>query len=220
MKIVVIADIHNRIDRLEIAQEDMASADLVILTGDVTNFGRRDDAAAMIERVQEFASQLMAVPGNCDYPEVEAYLDELGINLDRRAEELDGLHFVGLGGSLPGPAPTPNEYTENELADFLDKAYERVPDGAPFLLVSHQPPRDTAADAVSPAEHVGSVVVREFIEAHQPLACLTGHIHEAASVDRLGDCWIVNPGPLHTGRYAHLEVSGRQVRAELRGPGA
>ncbi len=31
--------------------------------------------------------------------------------------------------------------------------------------------------------HVGSAAVRRFIERHRPLACFTGHIHEAAGMD-------------------------------------
>lgn len=220
MKIVAIADIHGRIDRLDIAREDMAAADLTVLTGDVTNFGRREQAARMIGPIEQSAREVLAVPGNCDYPEVEAYLTERGFNLDRRAEERQGLYFVGLGGSLPGPAPTPNEYTDRELAEFLVEAASDLPPKPLFFLVSHQPPAGTAADEVSPGEHVGSAAVRRFIEERQPLACLTGHIHEAASLDRLGSTHVINPGPLPTGSYAYLEVSDGEVSAELRGPGA
>ncbi len=220
MKIVAIADIHGKIDRLDIAYDDLAIADLLILTGDVTNFGREAEAARIIGRVERHASELLAVPGNCDYPEVEAYLSERDLNLDRRAVKRGGLFFIGLGGSLPGPGTTPNEYNEEQLAGFLKAAFSAVPTEAPFVLVSHPPPRDTAADEVSPGKHVGSVAVRAFIEEHQPMVCLTGHIHEAASLDRIGATHVINPGPLQTGRYAYLEVTGKEVHAELRGPGA
>lgn len=221
MKIVAIADIHGRIERLDIAAGDLQSADIVLLTGDITNFGRRSQAELMIRPIQARSSELLAVPGNCDYPEVGEYLTELGINLDRTCRMIAGINFLGLGGSLPGPVPTPNEYSEVELAQFLEHASASCDPVAATILLSHQPPVDTAADELSPGQHVGSRSVRDFIERRQPLLCLTGHIHEAASIDRLGSTHIVNPGPLASGRYAYIEMAeDGAVAAEIRGPGA
>lgn len=220
MRIVAIADLHGRIENLDLAGEDLERVDLVVLTGDITNFGRRLQAVRMLEPIQARSRRLLAVPGNCDYPEVEGYLTELGINLDRSCRQFGGRNFLGLGGSLPGPVPTPNEYDEDQLAQFLKAAHSQAAEGLDSILISHQPPLDTAADQVSPGQHVGSRSVRQFIDEHQPLLCLTGHIHEAASIDRIGSTHIVNPGPLAGGHYAHIELAADgAVAAELRGPG-
>lgn len=221
MKLVAIADIHGRIEQLDIAADDLAAADLVLLTGDITHFGRRDQAAQMIEPIRQQCRQLLAVPGNCDYPDVENYLTELEINIDRSCRTIGGCNFLGLGGSLPAPAPTPNVYGEDELAQFLAQARSGCDSQAASVLIAHQPPLDTAADRITAGDHVGSRSVRAFIEEHQPLLCLTGHIHEAASLDRIGSTQIVNPGPLSSGRYAYVELGpDGTVTAELRGPGA
>ena len=218
MKIVVIADIHGRIERLERASADLAAADWVVLTGDVTNFGRRAEAERMLERIEAHNTHILAVPGNCDYPEAEAVLTERGYNLHASQRVIDGVVWLGLGGSLPAPGGTPNEYSEEELAGLLEAASVGLDDSVPLLLISHQPPADTKLDRIHAGAHVGSRSVRQFIEQRQPLACFTGHIHEAAGLDHIGDTLLVNPGPLGTGRYALASVSPDwQVEAEILG---
>ncbi|MFP3853073.1 MAG: metallophosphoesterase [Anaerolineales bacterium] len=220
MQIIVIADIHSQIDQLPMLDSDLKAADLVLLTGDVTNFGRRKEAERILDAIQPHAKALYAVPGNCDYPEVEEVLTEQGLNLDGRGKTLNGLGLIGLGGSLPAPGGTPNEYSESELGQHLEQAAADIDLNQPFLLISHQPPINTSADQVRPGEHVGSQQVRDFIEKHQPLACLTGHIHEGVGIDQIGKTKVINPGPLHTGRYGFLEWADGILTAELRGHGA
>jgi Icc-related predicted phosphoesterase len=41
---------------------------------------------------------------------------------------------------------------------------------------------------------VGSTAVREFIERHQPLLSLHGHIHESRGAVRIGRTLAINPG--------------------------
>ncbi|HEX9796574.1 MAG TPA: metallophosphoesterase [Anaerolineales bacterium] len=202
MKIVVISDIHGRIDRLDGAAADLAGADLVVLTGDITNFGRRQEAERMLAPIEAHNDRILAVTGNCDYPEVEVVLQERGYSLQAAHRIEDGVAWIGLGGSLPAPGGTPNEHSEEELADLLEGASQGLPHNQPLLLISHQPPFDTQLDRIRAGAHVGSRSVRQFIERHQPLACFTGHIHEAAGIDHLGDTVLVNPGPLAGGGYA------------------
>lgn len=216
MKIVVIADIHGRIDNLSMLEDELHSADLVLLTGDITNFGRRREAERILDAVGALAQNIFAVPGNCDYPEVEAVLTERDINLDQTGRVHDGLGLIGLGGSLPAPGGTPNEYSEDELGQRLKRAAQKVDFAQPFLLISHQPPVNTSADQVRPGQHVGSHRVRTFVEKRQPLACLTGHIHEGVGVDKIGGTFIVNPGPLRAGSYGFLRWQNETLTAEVR----
>ena len=41
---------------------------------------------------------------------------------------------------------------------------------------------------------VGSRAVREFIEQHQPIVSLHGHIHESRGAVRIGRTVAINPG--------------------------
>jgi Icc-related predicted phosphoesterase len=211
VKLVSISDIHGRLGDLERLRPLLESADVVLLAGDITNFGHADDALAIIEPLQERVSRLLAVSGNCDYPDVSQCLTDLGISIDSGMAIVDDLPIIGLGGSLPGPAPTPNEFSENQLAEHLIQAAKDVPAATPFLLVSHQPPRDTYTDRTFAGQHVGSSAVREFIEARQPMICFTAHIHESRGKDRIGTTHVVNPGPLGRGAVAIASIEGGRV---------
>ena len=216
MKIVSLTDIHGKIHAINAVSHDIEAADLVLLPGDITTFGKRDDALRVLDAIREHNSRLLAVMGNCDYPEVEAVLVEQGICLHRRHTTIDGVTFVGLGGSLPCPIPTLNEWTESEIAEHLETAYRGIAPDARVVLVSHQPPLDTVVDLAGVGKHVGSAAVRHFIERHRPMLCLSGHIHEAQGTDHIGDTLLMNPGPFLDGLYAWIELEGRDCRAEVR----
>jgi Icc-related predicted phosphoesterase len=217
MKIVVLTDIHGRLDALGPFGPALADADLALLSGDLTQFGGAEAARAVVEKVRTCGPDLMAVPGNCDRPGVASYLREEGIALDARHVILEGVAFAGLGGSLPCPGRTPNELSEEELADALSGSVIGLEPGLPLVLVSHQPPLNTVSDIVRGGIHVGSSAVRSFIEEHEPLVCFTGHIHEAAGIDRIGTTPIINPGPAHMGGYAYAEIDGGELKtADIR----
>ena len=78
-------------------------------------------------------------------------------------------------------------------------------DLARAILILHSPPYDTALDRAAldgkcvehvPLDvHVGSIAIRRFIEARQPLLTLHGHVHESARLtgtwrQRLGRTWM------------------------------
>jgi Icc-related predicted phosphoesterase len=208
MKIVGITDIHGKTARLEKISRVLRDADLVILSGDITHFGGEEDVAAVVESFRRYNSQIFAVAGNCDYPDVEAWLSRQEINLHARCVTFGQLTLVGLGGSLPTPGgSTPNEYPEDDLRFFLNEAAKCIPADSALLLVSHQPPINTVCDQTD-GMHVGSSSVRSFIERYGPAVCFTGHIHEGRGVDNIGGTKIINPGPLHHGGYAEVEIGG------------
>jgi Icc-related predicted phosphoesterase len=76
------------------------------------------------------------------------------------------------------------------------------------IFCPHAPPQGTACDRLSSGEHVGSAVVRAFVEREQPDLVLCGHIHESRGLDELGRSRIVNPGPVAAGHYAVVETNG------------
>ncbi len=216
MKIIALTDIHGKLQALADIAHDLEAADVVLLTGDLTMFGRRDDALRVLDAVRQYNPRVLAVMGNCDYPEVEALLIEEGICLHRTHRTVDGVTFVGLGGSLPCPMPTLNEWTESEIADHLEAAWEGLNPSDPFVLVSHQPPADTVVDRAAIGKHVGSAAVRHFIERYRPAICFSGHIHEAQGTDLVSGTLCINPGPFLEGLYAWVEIDGRDCAADIR----
>ena len=138
MKLVVLTDIHGKLRHLAAAEELLRAADTVLLPGDLTMFGKRAEVARVVELIRAVNSNVLAVMGNCDYPEATSYLDDEGLLLHRRNEKLNGLTFIGLGGSLPCPMPTLNEWSEEQISEYLAEAMHGVPPEATLVLMSHQ----------------------------------------------------------------------------------
>lgn len=69
------------------------------------------------------------------------------------------------------------------LADILSKIAEEAP--SPLgraILVTHAPPARTGLGNIDEDVDVGSLAVRRWIENHQPLLTLHGHIHESPEI--------------------------------------
>jgi Icc-related predicted phosphoesterase len=213
MIILGLTDIHGDISPVESMADELAAADVVLISGDLTNFGRDKAARYAIDALRKYSKAVLAVSGNCDHPEVEEYLRERGVSLHRRGVVVGGIGFMGVGGSLPCPSTTPNEYTEDHLTRHLAEAHAQLPAGVPFVLVTHQPPAHTKNDLASNGEHVGSYALRRFITQQQPLLCCTGHIHESIGIDTIGITKVVNPGPFRLRRYMYARVTRSGIEA-------
>ena len=209
MKIIALTDLHGKTGILKPLSAQLKTADLVVLCGDITHFGRKKEIANIIAQLGDLNPALLAVSGNCDYPEVEEYLVHEGVSLNATFREFMGYNFIGFSGSLPCPGKTPNEYSEEEYGIITENLH--VPLDKPLIIVSHQPPSGTLNDEVSSGYHVGSHVIRSFIEKHQPLICFTGHIHEGIGIDHIGNTAVINPGPSGSGGYAHAEMHGQSM---------
>ncbi len=211
---VAFGDIHgqeNYIDRIK----ELPQADWVIITGDLTNAGGKVAAERVIKKIRQYNSNILAQIGNMDRLEIDQYFTKLGINLHGRGVKLDeNLAIFGVGGSPPTPFNTPSEYEEEEIAAFLYTAYEEIKDVSHKILITHSPPYGTTTDIVGRGEHVGSKVIREFIEKHQPDLCICGHIHESRNKDQIGRTLILNPGSIDRG-YAIIHWNGEELRASL-----
>jgi Icc-related predicted phosphoesterase len=83
-----------------------------------------------------------------------------------------------------------------------------------LILMSHVPPYNTLLDTTKTGIHVGSRSVRQFIEEHNVDLVISGHVHEARSIDRLGKTVLVNPGPALQGNYAIITI-GKEIDVKL-----
>ena len=216
MIVINIADIHGNATPISEMGEVLSSADLVLLSGDITHFGGEKKASQIIDLIRNYNSNILGVTGNCDTKEVDSYLESENVQVHGRAMDFNGVTVFGAGGSLPCPSPTPNIYTEDEYIEIFDNSTRNLDENTPKIMVSHQPPINTLNDTISTGAHVGSEIVRETIERVQPLVCFTGHIHEAPGIDEIGITKVVNPGPLGTRTYAYLEISDQIDMLEIR----
>lgn len=216
MRIVSFGDVHMSLRTIERLAPELASADLVILSGDLTNLGGPDEAEAVLAATERHARAVLAVSGNLDQPSVIDFLQARGVSLHGQARRVGALGIFGCGGSNATPFRTPTEFSDEEIGALLEQGFAEVSGAPHILMVCHTPPVDTSTDRIASGQHVGSPRVRTFIETHQPDVCITGHIHEAAGLDHIGRTVVVNAGAAHEGGYIVASVTAAGMQVELR----
>jgi uncharacterized protein len=215
MKFISISDIHMATRNLERMGEALRGCDLMILAGDLTNFGGIDDTRKVLADVRRVCAKVLALPGNLDQPEVMPFLEREGIALHGKGIVVDGVGIFGCGGSNISPFHTPIELTEDEIESALRAGYEKVRDIRPLVMICHAPPFETKCDRLVNGQAVGSAAARRFIEEVKPDICISGHIHESAAEDAIGTTKIFNAGPFKGGGYVVVRTEGRELDARL-----
>lgn len=203
MKILALADIHGNSKDIPALAEAAKACDAIVLAGDITDFGSRQQAQAVLAALNKFGKPVLGVPGNCDPPQVEEVLRQQGSDIIQTPVKIGNVLFVGL----------PYGISEKDTPQYADRISES--DAPKVVLVSHEPAWGTDVDVQTSIHHKGSQAVRSFIERVQPACAVSGHIHEACGTDQLGDTLLVNPGPFRNGRYAIIDITEESVHAKL-----
>ena len=213
---LALSDIHGRnIDKLA-ALPGLAQAQGVLFAGDFVRQGNHE-ARAAVEAISSINDRILAVPGNCDDLEVEAYLENKGMNIHRKAIEIaPGTHLIGLGGSTMTGFHTPREYREEDYAVWLNQLHPQGRGESRLALMSHTPPFDSGADRIFSGKHVGSLAVKEFISRRQPDLCICGHVHESKTLEKHGRTTLLNAGSFMDGGYALIKLTPQGFEVELK----
>jgi Icc-related predicted phosphoesterase len=121
LRVAAIGDLHvqeaDKAPYRELFTEISAAADVLLLCGDLTNFGKTGEAEILAEDLRACTVPVLGVLGNHDYecgqPEkVASILHEAGMTiLDEQAVEIEGVGFAGVKGFLGG-------FGRGELAPF------------------------------------------------------------------------------------------------------
>ena len=121
LRVAAIGDLHVMEDSVapyrELFTEISGSADVLVLCGDLTNFGKTSEAQILAEDIRACSIPVLGVLGNHDYEcgqpeEVARILHEAGMTvLDEQATEVEGVGFAGVKGFMGG-------YGRGELAPF------------------------------------------------------------------------------------------------------
>jgi Icc-related predicted phosphoesterase len=121
MRVAAIGDLHVQESDVapyrELFTEISSHADVLLLCGDLTNFGKTSEAEILAEDIKSCTIPVLGVLGNHDYecgqPEkVCEILHDAGmVVLDEQAHEIDGVGFAGVKGFLGG-------FGRGELAPF------------------------------------------------------------------------------------------------------
>lgn len=163
------------------------------------------------------------LPGNYDidlrYTDLEEY------NLHSKVKYKRSLKFAGYGGA---PIQTPG------IPEKLALRYHEIKKGGqlyseplsffeetqPDILVLHNPAY-AFFDCIPGLGHVGSQGIRTYIDEHEPLLVLSGHVHEDYGVARSKNTIYLNPsnfggvdsahGWQSGGPYAEIYIEDAQV---------
>jgi len=176
MKALIFSDIHN--DRVALETLMAIDADVYFAAGDLVSWARGLDK--MGEVMKRRRERVCVLPGNHESAsDIAGFCERFGfIDFHGATAEIGGVRFAGLGYSTVTPFDTPGEYSEDEIAEHLEKFAAWKPQ----VLVCHSPPLGTPLDRIKAGLHAGSRAVREFIEKHQPDHFFCGHVHEAEGV--------------------------------------
>ena len=216
MKIISFGDVHEDTNNLIKIKSELENADLIVISGDLTNYHGKVEAKKVLESIKRYNKRLLAQYGNLDQPEVNEYLTGEGINLHGNGYVFVDVGIFGCGGSSQTPFNTPSEITEMDIKKYLTDGYTKVKNAKWKIMVCHTPPKDTVIDVIRSGLHVGSSTVRDFIVQYKPDVCISGHIHESRSKDKIGDTVVLNAGMFRDGWYIEINIDKGSISAVLK----
>ncbi len=125
MRLLGITDLHNASGMLQRILQQAGSIDLVLLGGDITNFGTPEDVHQIVNQVFQAGYPVLAVAGNCDSPHIEQQLQQLHVSLYRRAVVYQNVGFQGLS-AMPPWKSRMYHFSEDQLAEDLEEGYRQL----------------------------------------------------------------------------------------------
>ncbi len=206
MKILAVGDVHGNYKTI-IEYLKNNKVDLVIITGDITQFGPAELGEEILNEISSFDTPVLAIPGNCDPESIHSKIENSkAVNIHGRSLIIKDIGICGFGGSNPTPFNTPLEFEEVQIYDEASKVIKGISKKKISLFITHAPPYGTKADLLPSGEHAGSTSIRKIIEKYQPTLNVCGHIHESVGVDKIGKTKIVNPGEISHGYGCLIQI--------------
>ncbi|MBV9929500.1 MAG: metallophosphoesterase family protein [Alphaproteobacteria bacterium] len=204
LTVAAIGDLHVTEDsqgRYRALFEEMSdAADVIVLCGDLTNFGKASEAEVLAEDARAASVPVLAVLGNHDYEcgcpdRVETILAEAGVRmLGEQATVVEGVGFAGVKGFVGG-------FGRGELGAFGEQAIkafvEESSEEARKLENALRSLRTERTLAVLHYSPVPETVLGEPLEIYPFL----GSSRLAHAVDRFDNVKAVVHGHAHRGSY-------------------
>jgi Icc-related predicted phosphoesterase len=194
----------------EMFAEISRTADILVLCGDLTNFGKTSEAEILAEDIRTCDIPILGVLGNHDYecgqPEkVAEILHEAGMTvLDEQAAEVKGIGFAGVKGFMGG-------YGRGELMPFgepIAKLFvDEAMNEARKLENGLRTLRTGKSVAVLHYSPIIETLEGEPLEIFQYL----GSARLADAIDRFDHVKAVVHGHAHHGRYEGKTMRGIPV---------
>jgi uncharacterized protein len=211
LRLLAIGDLHDDVHTLRQIVEAVLrlgpsySPDIVVLTGDLVEFGRsRVSAQASTLRAYDaflevFGAPCVCVPGNHDSPQLWGHRGQIASVDVLQAEnplEFAGWRVFGIGGSRKlGGFPYEWRRPEGELAAVVAASVSlQKTSNLPSIMLAHVPPTGIGLDITASGDAAGSLLINEVIQATKPVLCICGHIHEAPGWSTLEETYVTNMG--------------------------
>jgi Icc-related predicted phosphoesterase len=186
------------------------AADVIVLCGDLTNFGKRGEAEVLAGDLRDAPVPILAVLGNHDFEwgcpdEVEKVLEEAGVTmLGEQARVVEGVGFAGVKGFVGGFGRGElGAFGEQAIKAFVDESREE----ARKLENALRSLRTDRTLAVLHYAPVPETVEGEPLEIYPFL----GSSRLAHAVDRFDNVKAVVHGHAHRGSYEGRTPGGIPV---------
>ncbi len=213
LRVAAMGDLHIREDNFESYRELFGEisreADVLVLTGDLTDLGRAREAELLAQDLKACSIPVVGVLGNHDYEsgeqeEVKRILRDAGMNvLDGQSCEIGGVGFVGVKGFAGG-------FGRRMLGSFGEPAIKQfVTEIMNETLRLENAMRQVRAQRSLVILHYAPIV--ETIES-EPLEIypFLGSSRLAETIDRFKVTAVVH-GHAHRGRYEGRTPGGQRV---------
>ncbi len=214
LRILLLSDLHGAVPQLPAFNRN--NYDVVILAGDVTNGTKVESRIDACVQKLAFLGEFYILQGNSDYPAlVEMNLSQKNAKiLHKKVIRVGDYEIIGSGGATTGLINY-SAFSEAQFERNLREVFASA-QGSPNhqILVTHDPPYNTALDLNLRKEHVGSSSVRHIIEEKQPLLALCGHIHEARGIEKINNTTCVNAGAVKLGSGADIVVEKDTIQVK------
>ncbi len=204
IRIAAVGDLHLTVHgagRLRPQFEGIeAEADVLLLAGDLTNWGKPEEAELLVSELSDISIPRVAILGNHDYhsegpDRVRAILEAGGVTVlenesivfEIGSETLGIVGGKGFGGGFGNTCLSP--FGEREIRDFLkstyacaealDRGLSKLKTDYRVVLLHYSPAVETLkGEAVAIYPFLGSSIMGEPIDAHGADLVLHGHAHK------------------------------------------
>lgn len=207
MRIAATADLHysktSQGSLQALFVEASAAADVLLLCGDLTDYGLMEEARALAHDIKTHASiPVLAVLGNHDFEsghpdKVAKILAEAGvIMLDGASTEIEGIGFAGVCGFGGGFGSSMlNAWGEPIIKSFvqeavnqamlLERALARLETPQRVVLLHYAPIRETVlGENPEVLPFMGSTRLEEPLNHHKVTVAFHGHAHHGSAEGR------------------------------------
>ena len=187
MRILAVADVHGKRDRLESLKQNIAThqADLLVVAGDLLSRKMAKQVEAFLASV---SLPILLVKGNADSSFFAGMIERNPncTDLHLNPSVVFDTPFVGVGGAVPIPFYAKVQWSEQKVLKQL-----RSVSSEESVIVTHTPPRGSC-DKVLKRFHAGSKALGDLIDQVRPRLVICGHIHEHSGVEYRGKTCVVN----------------------------